>query len=54
MDQRRKLTFVANLYGGVELKKCRKQGISGSLDVWITVLAPEFFVFKKTLGTGQL
>lgn len=32
VDERRKLAFAANLHGGVELKKCRKQGISGSLD----------------------
>ena len=32
VDERRKLAFVANLHGGIELKKCRKQGISGSLD----------------------
>ena len=32
VDERRKLAFVANQHGGVELKKCRKQGISGSLD----------------------
>lgn len=32
VDKRRKLAFVANLHGGVELKKCRKQGIFGSWD----------------------
>ena len=30
VDERRKLAFVANLHGEAELKKCRKQGISGS------------------------
>lgn len=32
VDERRKLAFVANLHGGIELKKCRKQRISGSLN----------------------
>lgn len=32
VDERRKLAFAANQYGGVELKKCRKQGIFGSPD----------------------
>ena len=30
VDERRKLAFAANQHGGLELKKCRKQGIFGS------------------------
>ena len=30
VDERRKLAFVANPHGEAELKKCKKQGISGS------------------------
>lgn len=33
VDERRKLAFAANLHGGIELKKCRKQGSSGSLEL---------------------
>ena len=43
VDERRKLAFAANLHGGVELKKCRKQGISGSLDCLDNSSGSRFF-----------
>ena len=51
VDERRKLAFAANLHGGIELKKCRKQGFPGVGTVWTAVLAPGFFMFVYSVET---
>ena len=47
VDERRKLAFVANLHGEAELKKCKKQGISGSQGLSGDRFGfPDFFILR--------